>query len=81
MSMFQLASFIQIILLVILSIWMHVTYFWGDHGNTIMMLAIEKEKHLHVHLGGQEDRHEAYSTCSKAHRRRKVKIHIHMQPR
>ena len=40
MSLFQLASFIKILLLVMLLIWMHITYFWGDH-NTMSMLPIE----------------------------------------
>ena len=40
-----------------------------------------QEEHLHVQLGGQEDHHEAYSTCSKAGKRREAKVHIHMQAR
>ena len=42
---------------------------------------LRQEEHIHVHLRGQEDCHEAYSTRSKANIRRKAKVHIYMQLR
>jgi len=35
-----------------------------------------KNEHLHVHLGGQENFHKAYSTSAEADHKRKVKVHI-----
>ena len=40
-----------------------------------------QEEYLHVHLEGQEYRYKAYSTCSKAGKRREAKVHNHMQTR
>jgi len=40
MSLFQFASF----MLVMLSIWRHVTYFWGDHRNMTLMLPIKTRR-------------------------------------
>jgi len=44
MFLFQLASFIKILLLVMWLTWTHVMFFWGDHGNTMLMLPTEAKR-------------------------------------
>ena len=44
MFLFQIARFIKISLLVMLSIWMHVTYFCRDHGNMMLTLPIKVKR-------------------------------------
>ena len=41
MFLFQLTNFIKISLLVILSRWISVIFFWGDHDNMMLMRPIE----------------------------------------
>jgi len=42
--LFQLASIIKIPLPVMLSIWTHIIYFWGDHGNMMLMQSTRVER-------------------------------------
>jgi len=48
--LFQLANFIKILLPPML-IWMHVTYYWDDHGNMTSMLPIEARETFTCSLG------------------------------